>query len=69
MCKGNDIQGKVEGSRSDRTVEPGKVGSMEAQTEVIRSQNGSQTGRQKPPRLLFSICIAPLISHSPTELL
>jgi hypothetical protein len=33
MCKGNDIQGKVEGSRSDRTVEPGETGSVEAQAE------------------------------------
>lgn len=33
MCKGNDIQGKVDGSRSDRTVEPGKTGSVEAQAE------------------------------------
>ena len=33
MCKGNDIQGKVESSRSDRTVEPGETGSVEAQAE------------------------------------
>lgn len=33
MCKGNDIQGKVEGSRSDRTAEPGKVGRVETQAE------------------------------------
>ena len=33
MCKGNDIQGKVEGSRSDRTAEPGKVGRMEGKAE------------------------------------
>ena len=33
MCKGNDIQGKAESSRSDRTVEPGETGSVEAQTE------------------------------------
>ena len=33
MCKGNDIQGKVEGSRSDRTAEPGKVGCVETQAE------------------------------------
>ena len=33
MCKGNDIQGKVTGSRSDRTDEPGETGSVEAQAE------------------------------------
>ena len=33
MCKGNDIQRKVEGSRSDRTDEPGETGSVEEAEE------------------------------------
>jgi hypothetical protein len=48
MCKGNDIQGKVEGSRSDRTDEPGEIGSVEAQAEKDRMTDRPAGGRCTP---------------------